>query len=102
MHLGIEQTGHLTTLHASNDGAYNGSDSQKRSARGQCRKSPTPKEPLECPFQKRCFNSAAAVIRTAKLSQATLVIIDAQKEYLSGPLALSGMDAAGREHQANW
>lgn len=30
----------------------------------------------------------------AKLSQATLIIIDAQKEYLSGPLALSGMDAA--------
>jgi len=30
----------------------------------------------------------------ANLSHATLVIIDAQKEYLSGPLALSGMDAA--------
>jgi len=30
----------------------------------------------------------------AKLSQASLVIIDAQKEYLSGPLALSGMDEA--------
>ena len=30
----------------------------------------------------------------AKLSHATLIIIDAQKEYLSGPLALSGMDAA--------
>ena len=30
----------------------------------------------------------------AKLSNASLVIIDAQKEYLSGPLALSGMDAA--------
>jgi nicotinamidase-related amidase len=30
----------------------------------------------------------------AKLSQATLIIIDAQKEYLSGPLALSGMDVA--------
>jgi len=30
----------------------------------------------------------------AKLSNASLVIIDAQKEYLSGPLALSGMDEA--------
>ena len=30
----------------------------------------------------------------ARLSQATLIIIDAQKEYLSGPLALSGMDGA--------
>lgn len=30
----------------------------------------------------------------AKLNNASLVIIDAQKEYLSGPLALSGMDAA--------
>jgi nicotinamidase-related amidase len=30
----------------------------------------------------------------ANLGHATLVIIDAQKEYLSGPLALSGMDAA--------
>lgn len=30
----------------------------------------------------------------AKLSQASLIIIDAQKEYLSGPLALSGMDEA--------
>ena len=30
----------------------------------------------------------------AKLGHATLVIIDAQKEYLSGPLALVGMDAA--------
>ena len=26
----------------------------------------------------------------AKLSQASLIIIDAQKEYLTGPLALSG------------
>ena len=30
----------------------------------------------------------------AKLSNASLIIIDAQKEYLSGPLALSGMDEA--------
>jgi len=30
----------------------------------------------------------------AKLNNASLVIIDAQKEHLSGPLALSGMDAA--------
>ncbi|MBH3428748.1 cysteine hydrolase family protein [Pseudomonas alkylphenolica] len=30
----------------------------------------------------------------AKLNNASLVIIDAQKEYLSGPLALSGMDEA--------
>lgn len=30
----------------------------------------------------------------AKLGQASLIIIDAQKEYLSGPLALSGMDEA--------
>ena len=30
----------------------------------------------------------------AKLSHASLIIIDAQKEYLSGPLALSGMDEA--------
>ncbi|MEG1079787.1 MAG: cysteine hydrolase family protein [Pseudomonas sp.] len=30
----------------------------------------------------------------AKLNNASLLIIDAQKEYLSGPLALSGMDEA--------
>ncbi|MDD0975518.1 cysteine hydrolase family protein [Pseudomonas fontis] len=30
----------------------------------------------------------------AKLNNASLVIIDAQKEYLSGPLALAGMDEA--------
>lgn len=30
----------------------------------------------------------------AKLSHASLIIIDAQKEYLSGPLQLSGMDEA--------
>jgi nicotinamidase-related amidase len=30
----------------------------------------------------------------ANLSHATLVIIDAQKEYLAGPLALTGIDAA--------
>ncbi|MFZ0156137.1 cysteine hydrolase family protein [Pseudomonas sp.] len=30
----------------------------------------------------------------AKLNNASLVIIDAQKEYLSGPLGLSGMDEA--------
>ena len=30
----------------------------------------------------------------AKLGQASLIVIDAQKEYLSGPLALSGMDQA--------
>ena len=30
----------------------------------------------------------------AKLNNASLIIIDAQKEYLSGPLALSGMDEA--------
>jgi nicotinamidase-related amidase len=30
----------------------------------------------------------------ANLSNASLLIIDAQNEYLSGPLALSGMDAA--------
>jgi len=30
----------------------------------------------------------------ARLNQASLIVIDAQKEYLSGPLALSGMDAA--------
>ena len=30
----------------------------------------------------------------AKLSHASLIIIDAQKEYLSGPLKLSGMDEA--------
>lgn len=40
------------------------------------------------------FNLTGRAYPPAKLSQASLVIIDAQKEYLSGPLALSGMDEA--------
>lgn len=40
------------------------------------------------------FHLTGRAYPPAKLSQASLVIIDAQKEYLSGPLALSGMDEA--------
>ena len=43
---------------------------------------------------KTMFQLSGRGYAPANLSHATLVIIDAQKEYLSGPLALSGMDAA--------
>ena len=43
---------------------------------------------------KTMFQLSGRGYAAANLSHATLVIIDAQKEYLSGPLALSGMDAA--------
>ncbi|MGO4002545.1 MULTISPECIES: cysteine hydrolase family protein [Pseudomonas] len=43
---------------------------------------------------KTMFQLSGRGYAPANLAQATLVIIDAQKEYLSGPLALSGMDAA--------
>ena len=43
---------------------------------------------------KTMFQLSGRGYAAANLSQATLIIIDAQKEYLSGPLALSGMDAA--------
>ena len=43
---------------------------------------------------KTMFQLSGRGYAAANLSQATLVIIDAQKEYLSGPLALTGMDAA--------
>ena len=40
---------------------------------------------------KTMFQLSGRGYAAANLSHATLVIIDAQKEYLSGPLALSGM-----------
>ena len=43
---------------------------------------------------KTMFQLSGRGYAAANLNHATLVIIDAQKEYLSGPLALSGMDAA--------
>ncbi|NBA97291.1 cysteine hydrolase family protein [Pseudomonas sp. R5(2019)] len=43
---------------------------------------------------KTMFQLSGRGYPPAQLSHATLVIIDAQKEYLSGPLALSGMDEA--------
>ena len=43
---------------------------------------------------KTMFQLSGRGYAAANLSHATLVIIDAQKEYLNGPLALSGMDAA--------
>jgi hypothetical protein len=43
---------------------------------------------------KTMFQLSGRGYAAANLSHATVVIIDAQKEYLSGPLALSGMDAA--------
>ncbi|CAN1603286.1 cysteine hydrolase [Pseudomonas sp. B21-028] len=43
---------------------------------------------------KTMFQLSGRGYAAANLSQATLIIIDAQKEYLAGPLALSGMDAA--------
>lgn len=43
---------------------------------------------------KTMFQLSGRGYAAATLSHATVVIIDAQKEYLSGPLALSGMDAA--------
>ena len=43
---------------------------------------------------KTMFQLSGRGYAAANLGHATLVIIDAQKEYLSGPLALTGMDAA--------
>ncbi|MBD0706591.1 Isochorismatase family protein [Pseudomonas sp. E141] len=43
---------------------------------------------------KTMFQLSGRGYAAANLSQATLIIIDAQKEYLAGPLALSSMDAA--------
>jgi len=43
---------------------------------------------------KTMFQLSGRGYAAANLSHATLVIIDAQKEYLSGPLALTGIDAA--------
>ncbi|MBV6751870.1 cysteine hydrolase [Pseudomonas chlororaphis] len=43
---------------------------------------------------KTMFQLSGRGYAAANLSHASLLIIDAQKEYLSGPLALSGMDAA--------
>ncbi|AKJ98410.1 MULTISPECIES: cysteine hydrolase family protein [Pseudomonas] len=43
---------------------------------------------------KTMFQLSGRGYAAANLSQATLIIIDAQKEYLAGPLALSGMDEA--------
>lgn len=43
---------------------------------------------------KTMFQLSGRVHAPANLSNATLIIIDAQKEYLSGPLALTGVDEA--------
>ena len=43
---------------------------------------------------KTMFQLTGRGYAAANLSNASLLIIDAQKEYLSGPLALSGMEAA--------
>ncbi|MEB0206131.1 cysteine hydrolase family protein [Pseudomonas sp. CCC3.1] len=43
---------------------------------------------------KTMFQLTGRGYAAANLSNASLLIIDAQKEYLSGPLALSGIDAA--------
>ena len=43
---------------------------------------------------KTMFQLTGRGYAAANLSNASLLIIDAQKEYLSGPLALSGMDEA--------
>ena len=43
---------------------------------------------------KTMFQLTGRGYAAASLSNASLLIIDAQKEYLSGPLALSGMEAA--------
>ena len=46
------------------------------------------------PALKTMFQLTGRGYAAATLSNASLLIIDAQNEYLSGPLALSGMDAA--------
>ena len=46
------------------------------------------------PALKTMFQLTGRGYAAANLSNASLLIIDAQNEYLSGPLALSGMDAA--------
>ena len=46
------------------------------------------------PVLKTMFQLTGRGYAAATLSNASLLIIDAQNEYLSGPLALSGMDAA--------
>ena len=43
---------------------------------------------------KTMFQLSGRGYAPANLAHATLVIIDAQKEYLSGPLALTGMAEA--------
>lgn len=43
---------------------------------------------------KTMFQLSGRGYAPANLSHATLIIIDAQKEYVSGPLALSGIDEA--------
>ena len=43
---------------------------------------------------KTMFQLSGRVHARASLSNATLIIIDAQKEYLSGPLALTGVNEA--------
>lgn len=46
------------------------------------------------PALKTMFQLTGRGYAAANLSNASLLTIDAQNEYLSGPLALSGMDAA--------
>ena len=43
---------------------------------------------------KTMFQLSGREYAAATLSKSTLIIIDAQREYLSGPLALSGVQAA--------
>ncbi|MQT43707.1 cysteine hydrolase, partial [Pseudomonas sp. FSL R10-0765] len=43
---------------------------------------------------KTMFQLTGRGYAAANLSNASLLIIDAQNEYLSGPLALAGMEAA--------
>src|SRR5471032_1302020 len=43
---------------------------------------------------KTMFQLSGRGYAPANLSHATLIIIDAQKEYISGPLALTGIDEA--------
>lgn len=49
---------------------------------------------------KTMFQLSGRVHAHANLSNATLIIIDAQKEYLSGPLALTGVNDARQYRSA--
>lgn len=51
-------------------------------------------EERQMPDLKTMFQLSGRGYAAAGLSHATLIIIDAQNEYLSGPLALKGVDSA--------